>query len=102
MGVEREAKDREALRARIAGLAGPRYWRCLEELSRAPEIEELLEREFPAAAAAFPGEVGRREFLRLMGASLALAGLAGCTRQPEERIVPYVDPPEAAVPGKPL
>jgi molybdopterin-containing oxidoreductase family iron-sulfur binding subunit len=44
----------------------------------------------------------RREFLGIMGASLALAGLAGCsTRQPEENILPYVNPPQGWVPGEP-
>ena len=37
-----------------------------------------------------------------MGASLGLAGLTGCTRQPTEFICPYVDPPEDAIPGRPL
>ena len=37
-----------------------------------------------------------------MGASLALAGMAGCTRQPPEQIVPYVRQPENVVPGRPL
>ena len=42
----------------------------------------------------------RRNFLTLMGASLALAGLAGC-RRPEQKIVPYVKPPEEITPGIP-
>ena len=37
-----------------------------------------------------------------MGASLALAGMAGCTRQPPEQILPYVRQPENVVPGRPL
>src|SRR4249919_993725 len=37
-----------------------------------------------------------------MGASLALAGVTACTRQPPEKIVPYVRQPEEIVPGKPL
>src|SRR5690606_33617078 len=45
---------------------------------------------------------GRRSFLKLMGASMGLAGLTACTRQPEEKIVPYVRAPEQMVPGKPL
>ena len=51
------------------------------------------------------GEVGvnRREFLRLMSASLALAGAGACTRQPPEAIVPYARAPEEGiVPGEPL
>jgi molybdopterin-containing oxidoreductase family iron-sulfur binding subunit len=46
--------------------------------------------------------LSRRDFWRLTGASLGLAGLAACTRQPEEKIVPYVEQPEQMVPGKPL
>ena len=46
-------------------------------------------------------EVARREFMRLMGASLALAG-ATCTRQPEEKILPYARSPEETIPGQPL
>src|SRR5205823_6746639 len=46
--------------------------------------------------------VARRTFLKLMGASLALAGVSACTRQPAERIVPYVRQPEELVPGRPL
>ena len=46
--------------------------------------------------------VARRTFLKLMGASLALAGVTACTRQPAEKIVPYVRQPEEIVPGKPL
>ncbi len=46
--------------------------------------------------------VDRRSFMKLMGGSAALAGLAACTRQPKELIVPYVKAPEEIVPGKPL
>jgi molybdopterin-containing oxidoreductase family iron-sulfur binding subunit len=46
--------------------------------------------------------VSRRGFVKLMGASMALAGLAGCTRQPDESIYPYVKSPEDLVLGKPM
>ncbi len=46
-------------------------------------------------------ESSRRRFVSLMAGSLALAGLTGCTRQPPETILPYVDPPENVIPGKP-
>ena len=49
-----------------------------------------------------PSPLGRRRFLQLMGASLALMGLTGCAPRAAERIVPYVDDPEGMVPGKPL
>ena len=50
--------------------------------------------EFAPEAAVWPADLSRRDFLQLMGASLALAGLAGCNRTPAEKIVPYVLPPE--------
>ena len=81
---------------------GPRYWRCLEELAEAPEFLEVLGREFPREAALRREGMDRREFVALLGASLALAGLAGCTREPSETIVPFVRQPEGVVPGKPL
>src|SRR6266567_4637135 len=46
--------------------------------------------------------VSRRGFLKLMGASMALAGMTACTKQPLEPIVPYVRQPEEVVPGRPL
>jgi MoCo/4Fe-4S cofactor protein with predicted Tat translocation signal len=79
-----------------------RYWKSLEELAEAPGFLEFLHREFPDQASTFEDEKGRREFLSLMGASLALAGLTACTRQPEEKILPYVRQPEQVVLGRPL
>ena len=58
--------------------------------------------EFPPGASEWPVGLSRREFLRLSGATLALAGLGACTKQPLEKIVPYVEQPEVVVPGKPL
>lgn len=90
------------VRAELDGKSGPEYWRSLNEMAQTPEFENLMAREFQGGAPASWGSVSRRNFLRLMGASLALAGLAGCARQPEERIVPYVKSPEDLIPGKPL
>jgi molybdopterin-containing oxidoreductase family iron-sulfur binding subunit len=75
---------------------GRRYWRSLNELAETPEFEDFLHREFPRAASEWRDPVSRRNFLKLMGASLALAGVYGCERGPEETIVPYVQPPEQA------
>src|SRR4051794_26221209 len=80
----------------------PRYWRSLEELAETPEFREKIEREFPRAASEWDDPAGRRRFLKLMAASLSLAGITGCTRQPPELIMPYVHPPENVVYGKPL
>lgn len=81
---------------------GRRFWRSLEELCETPEFIEYLQREFPHGASEWHDPVGRRRFLKLMGASLALAGLSGCVYQPQEKIVPYIRQPEEIVPGKPL
>src|SRR5438270_10920167 len=94
------------VREQLAQARGRDYWRSLEDLAGTPEFEELLEREFPRQAAGWsddedPAE-GRRNFLKLMGASLALGGLAACTRQPTEHIMPYVRQPEEIIPGRPL
>src|SRR5437899_2077939 len=78
------------------------YWRSLEELENSPEFQSALSREFPALASEWADPVSRRNFLRIMSASLALAGITGCTRQPIEKIVPYVKQPESLIPGKPL
>jgi MoCo/4Fe-4S cofactor protein with predicted Tat translocation signal len=103
--------DLEAVRRQLAEKRGPELWRSLDELAATPEFQELLHREFPRQASEWieppgpPGEdggVSRRAFLQLSTASLALAGLTACTRQPLERIVPYVEQPEQVVPGRPL
>ncbi|HEX6739307.1 MAG TPA: TAT-variant-translocated molybdopterin oxidoreductase, partial [Vicinamibacteria bacterium] len=90
------------LQRRPGGTAGRRWWKSLEELAETPQFREFVHREFPEQASEFDDPEGRRQFLKVMGASLALAGLTGCTRQPEEKVVPYVRQPEQVVPGKPL
>ena len=92
--------DLSAIRARLASASGPTFWRSLDEVAETPEFQQYLQREFPENAADWSDPAGRRQFLKLMGASLALAGVTGCTRQPTEHIVPYVVPPEGYVPGK--
>ncbi|MEJ7709229.1 MAG: TAT-variant-translocated molybdopterin oxidoreductase [Pyrinomonadaceae bacterium] len=83
---------------------GKEYWRSLEELAGTPEFQKFIEREFPSQASEFNDPAGRRNFLKVMGASLALAGVGGaaCTVQPTETIVPYIEQPEELVPGKAL
>ncbi len=94
--------DVDALKAKLEGRSGRAFWRSLEELSGSPEFARLLEREFPSHAAEWEEGLSRRRFFELAGASLALGGLAACTRQPREQIVPYVKQPEEVVPGRPL
>src|SRR5207247_8082328 len=78
------------------------WWRSLEELADPAALEALLARQYPSQAGAWMDPLRRREFLKLMAASLALGGLTACTSQPPEKIVPYVKAPEDIVPGKPL
>lgn len=79
---------------------GLEYWRSLDQLENTPEFKEFLHREFPQGASEFDNSWSRRSFLTLMGASVALAGLAGC-RRPVDKIVPYVTQPEEVTPGVP-
>ncbi|HEX8069408.1 MAG TPA: TAT-variant-translocated molybdopterin oxidoreductase [Pyrinomonadaceae bacterium] len=92
----------EDVRRRLADKQGKEYWRSLEELAASDEFEELLHREFPRQAGEWDDEPSRRTFLKVMGASLALAGLSGCVYQPPETAVPFVRQPEELVPGRPL
>ncbi|MFC1729473.1 TAT-variant-translocated molybdopterin oxidoreductase [candidate division KSB1 bacterium] len=79
---------------------GKHYWRSLDELSQTSDFRKFVEREFPDGASELHSDFSRRKFLTLMGASLSLAGLAGC-RRPVEKIIPYVTQPEEIVPGIP-
>ena len=76
------------------------YWRSLAQIEDLPEYRAALEREFPEGASELPDGITRRDMMMLLGASLSLAGLAGC-RRPVEEIVPYVAAPEDVVPGIP-
>jgi MoCo/4Fe-4S cofactor protein with predicted Tat translocation signal len=98
----RPALDVDAIRERLAGESGPRYWRSLEEIAQTPEFRDFLAHEFPENADQWGDAFNRRRFLQLMGASFALAGLSACARQPAESIVPYADAPEGLVAGRPL
>src|SRR5947209_9763273 len=94
--------DLTAIRAKLNGATGPQYWRSLEEVAQTKEFQEWQHREFPAGAAEWADEVSRRNFLKMAAASLTLAGVNGCTKQPTEKIVPYVRQPEEITLGEPL
>jgi molybdopterin-containing oxidoreductase family iron-sulfur binding subunit len=101
---------RKNLGAELAALGqlqaaeGKHYWRSLEELAGSEAFQHVMRREFPEQADIWPDSLSRRRFLTLMGASLALAGLSGCSVKsaPSSDLVPYVRPPEDVVPGRPL
>ncbi len=90
------------LRDKILQKSGKDYWRSVEEFADAPEFEEFVKHEYPQHAETWEDGLSRRNFIKVMGASLALAGLSGCVIQPAEKIVPYVSQPEEIIPGKPL
>ena len=99
---KRKGLDLATVKAQIEETTGPEYWRSLEELAGSDEFQEMLRREFPKGASEWLDDFSRRGFLKTMGASLALAGLTGCTRMPITEIVPYVRQPENLVPGRPM
>ncbi len=94
------------VQARLEGKTGRRFWKNLDELAETPAFHELMAEEFPRQSMGSTSEwvdsVSRRGFLKVMGASMALAGLAGCTKQPNEAIFPYVKQPEDLILGKPM
>ena len=97
-----EAKlDLSAVREKLKEKSGKEYWRTLEELADDPHFDALLHREFPRHASEWDDAVDRRDFLKLMGASLALAGMAGCGRPDEAHIAPYVKQPDGMTLGRP-
>ncbi|MCB1024926.1 MAG: TAT-variant-translocated molybdopterin oxidoreductase [Acidobacteria bacterium] len=89
------------LKNKILRQNGKEYWRSVEEFVDAPEFEEFVKYEYPSHAEEWDSSLSRRNFIKVMGASLAFAGLSGCVIQPAEQIVPYVTAPEGWIPGKP-
>jgi MoCo/4Fe-4S cofactor protein with predicted Tat translocation signal len=100
--AQNDRLDIKTIREKLSGEKGQQYWRSLQEVAETDEFKEFLHREFPREASVWGEGLDRRRFLQVMGASLALAGLSACVKQPEEKIVPYVKQPEILVPGKPL
>jgi MoCo/4Fe-4S cofactor protein with predicted Tat translocation signal len=90
------------LKNRILNQTGKDYWRSVEEFVDAPEFSDFVNKEFPQHADELKDGVSRRNFIKVMGASLALAGLSGCVIQPAEKVVPYVQQVDGYIPGKSL
>jgi molybdopterin-containing oxidoreductase family iron-sulfur binding subunit len=83
-----------------ADAAAPRYWRSVAQLTGSADVERYIENEFPGLQMP-AGATDRRQFLRLFGASLALAGITstGCRRWPVEEVRPHTSRPNGHVPG---
>src|SRR5580704_15360821 len=100
--MKSEPLNLSTIRARLATTQGKQYWRSLEEIADTKGFQEFVQREFPTHASEWYDDLSRRQFLKIMGASLALAGLNACMKMPEEKIVPYVRQPQDIIPGSPL
>src|ERR1035437_4297146 len=97
------ALDLVQIQAKLNQSPEKRIWRGLEELAGTDDYRDFLATEFPHDPRADKQGVSRRNVLKLMGASAALAGLTACTKLPDQKIVPYaLQQPESFVPGKPL
>lgn len=92
------------IRKKLESKQGKAYWKSLESVAETDEFQEFMSAEFPRYASPLQSKFDRRDFVKLLGASLALAGLSSCARpvKPSEKIVPYVKAPEEIIPGKPL
>lgn len=99
MSATAEPLDPTRLRAAIAA-GGPQFWRSLDELADTAAFRDYLHNEFPRLAARFDIAPDRRGVLKLMAASLAMAGLTACKKA--DHIAPYVDKPADVTPGRPL
>ncbi len=101
-----------SMNGKSSGTPGKQYWRSLNELADKPEFREFVEREFPARASEWldggaddkggNGGDSRRTFLKVMGASVALAGLTSCLRWPDEKLAPYAHRPANRMDGVPV
>ena len=82
----------------LRSLTGRRFWRALDELVNEPVFRERLGAAFPALAQG-AGDWRRRDILKCLGGAIALAGLDGCERAPDEEALPFVEQPEGSEPG---
>jgi len=101
MPTEDSTVNLAEIRSRLATSNGPEFWRSLEEAAGTEAFQSYLHREFPDQAADLADPETRRSFLKVMGASLALAGVSGCAIRTPEKIIPWVKSPENVVPGRP-
>ncbi len=93
--------DIDGLRELVASGKGKEIWRSFEDLAETDEFQEYVKGEFPRHSSAVLN-LNRRDFLKLLGASVAFAGLTGCVPRIDETIMPYVTPPEQMIPAVPV
>ena len=104
--IELDVVDPEDAQKDTGEESGPTFWRSPATLSQDASADEEAsssgeeDTEFGPGMSEPPGGASRRQFLQLMGAAMAMAGLTGC-RRPEEKILPYSRKPEEVIPGIP-
>jgi len=98
---EHRPTDLASFRKKVTGKTGKEYWRSLNELADDEAFEAMVRQEFPRQGSLLE-DMSRRDFLKVLGASLALAGLTACVPQDSQKIIPYVKAPEEIEPAKPL
>ena len=99
--TEESGVDLAEIRGKLAATKGLEFWRSLEEAAGTDAFQSYLHREFPDHVSELADPESRRTFLKVMGASLALAGVSGCAIRTPEKIIPWVKSPENVVPGRP-
>ena len=97
--VPADNPGRASWAAALAGERGTGFWRSLDDLLETPQFRESIRGEFPATADVPDDQWSRRSFMKLLGASVALAGLGACIRESDDRILAYVDQPPEVTPG---
>lgn len=80
-----------------SALGGKRYWRTLGELV---DARAAYGAEVPHGDVPLPG-LTRRSWLEITAASLALASMAGCSREERRKLLPYTIDPVELTPGQP-
>jgi molybdopterin-containing oxidoreductase family iron-sulfur binding subunit len=98
LGTDEAQADAAAQRDQEKGRG--QVWRSFADRRGDKRLEKRRESEFMEGASDPPTEASRRSFMKVMGASMAMAGLAAC-RRPEEHILPYARKPEQQIPGVP-
>ncbi|HEY3343299.1 MAG TPA: TAT-variant-translocated molybdopterin oxidoreductase [Anaerolineaceae bacterium] len=93
--------DMDALRKLASEGKGKEIWRSFDDLADTDQFKEYLQGEYPRHSSVALN-LNRRDFIKLLGASVAFAGLTACVPRINETILPYVNPPERFIPGKPL
>jgi len=93
-------------RASQSGTAEPEFWQSVDQWMDTPQFREQMQNEFPDDAAEWIDPVSRRQFLTLMGASVALAGAIGCNPSlkpaSQRKVLPYTVQPTEITPNVPL